>query len=410
MLDRYRDYLLKEVKVEKKYVPYYIKWVSNCIDFLKVDSGVRIANDDRLKFLEHLSNRFEDWQVRQADYSIKLYNHFLFKQKEKITKDLKDKKLWDRVEKLTVKALRLRHLSYRTEQTYIGWVKRFRIFVGERSPSELSGVELQDFLTHLAVDKRVSPSTQNQALNALVFLFKNVLKKDVSIYIDAIRAKERRRLPVVLSRKEVKEVLSLIEGEQKLMASLMYGCGLRVSECVRLRIQDIDLEQNIITIRAGKGKKDRVALVPESLKDDLIEQFERARALYDEDRKKDLPGVYLPGALERKYPKAGKEWGWFWLFPARALSVDPVTNRVRRHHVHPATVQRAVREAVKKAGITKKATAHTLRHSFATHLLEDGYDIRTVQELLGHKNLNTTMIYTHVAKRNIMGVRSPLDS
>ncbi len=410
MIEEYRKYLLEKVKIEDKYLPYYIKWVSDCISFLKKEVGKRIINEEKESFLEYLSKRFEDWQIKQADYAIKLYNHFLLKQPESIKASEKQKEHWNRLESKTRRALRLRHLSYRTEQTYIGWIKRFRLFVKEKSPSELNGVEIQDFLSNLAVDKKVSASTQNQALNALVFLFKNVLKKDISNYIDAIRAKERRRLPVVLTKKEVRKVLSLIEGEQKLMAALMYGCGLRVSECVRLRIKDIDLEQNTLTVRAGKGDKDRITLLPESLKDDLLSQLERAREIYKQDRKKNLPGVYLPGALKKKYPNAGKEWGWFWLFPSRSLSIDPVTNTVRRHHVHPATVQRAVRDAVRKAEIAKPATAHTLRHSFATHLIEDGYDIRTVQELLGHKSLNTTMIYTHVAKRNILGVKSPLDS
>ncbi len=409
MLDSYKLYLQEEVQIDEKYIPYYIKWVGDCISFLKKERGKRITNEEKHSFLEHLSERYEDWQIKQADYALKLYNHFLLKQKKEPNADKKQKSEWDRVEAKTRKTLRLKHLSYRTEQTYIGWVKRFRCFVNEKAPYELDGTEMQDFLTHLAVDKKVSPSTQNQALNALVFLFKNVLKKDISNYIDAIRAKERRRLPVVLTRKEVKRVLSFMEGEQRLMAALMYGCGLRVSECVRLRIKDIDLEQNTVTVRAGKGDKDRITLLPESLKDKLLEQFKRARAIYDEDRKKNLPGVYLPGALERKYPRASKQWGWFWLFPSKSLSVDPKTNTVRRHHVHSATLQRAVRDAVKKAEIAKPATAHTLRHSFATHLIEDGYDIRTVQELLGHKSLNTTMIYTHVAKRNILGVKSPLD-
>ncbi len=409
MLEKYKLYLKKEVKIDEKYIPYYLKWVGDCISFLKKEKEKRISNEEKQSFLLHLSERYEDWQVKQADYAIKLYNHLLLKkQNEKKTQE-RQKSEWDRVEAKTRKALRLKHLSYRTEQTYIGWIKRFRRFVKEQSPSKLEGTQVQDFLTHLAVDKRVSPSTQNQALNALVFLFKYVLKRDISNYIDAIRAKERRRLPVVLTRKEVKRVLSLMEGEQRLMAALMYGCGLRVSECMRLRIKDIDLEQNTVTVRGGKGDKDRITLLPESLKDELLEQFKRARVIYDEDRKKNLPGVYLPGALERKYPRASKEWGWFWLFPSRSLSVDPKTNRVRRHHVHSATLQRAVRDAVKKAEITKPATAHTLRHSFATHLIEDGYDIRTVQELLGHKSLNTTMIYTHVARRNILGVKSPLD-
>ncbi len=409
MLEQYRRYLLQEVNIEEKYLPYYVRWVSDCVSFLNKEQGVRISNEEKQSFLEYLSERFEDWQVKQADYAIKLYNHFLLRYQSSLNPELNQIDEWESVQGKTIRVLRLKHFSYRTEQTYIGWVKRFRRFVKEKSPYELSGVEIQDFLTYLAVDKKVSPSTQNQALNAIVFLYKNVLKKEISSYIDAIRARERRRLPVVLTKKEVRHVLSLIEGEQRLMASLMYGCGLRVSECLRLRIKDIDFEQNILVVRAGKGDKDRITLLPESLKDDLLNQIEEVRKIYEEDRRKGLPGVWLPGGLERKYPEAGKEWGWFWLFPSKSLSIDPVNHTVRRHHVHPATLQRAVRDAVKQADIAKPATAHSLRHSFATHLIEDGYDVRTVQELLGHKSLNTTMIYTHVAKRNILGVKSPLD-
>ncbi|RMG04646.1 MAG: integron integrase, partial [Nitrospirae bacterium] len=219
----------------------------------------------------------------------------------------------------------------------------------------------------------------------------------------------RRRLPVVLSKKEIQSIFDNLKGTHRLMAMLIYGCGLRLQECLNLRIKDIDLEKNLVIVRAGKGDKDRRTILPDTLKDALLQHISEIRRLYDEDRARGLPGVYLPGALERKYPNAGKEWAWFWLFPSKSLSVDPRTNTVRRHHIHAGTLQKAFKEAVRKAEIEKSASVHTLRHSFATHLLEDGYDIRTVQELLGHKSLNTTMIYTHVAKRNILGVKSPLD-
>jgi len=308
-----------------------------------------------------------------------------------------------------VKALRLRHRAYRTEKSYLTWLYRFREFVGGKRPRELEGIDVQNFLTYLAVEKRVSASTQNQALNAIIFVFRHVLKKDIEAYIGAVRARQKRRLPVVLTKKEVQQIFDKMSGGHRLMAMLIYGCGLRLSECVRLRIKDVDLEQNIVIVRSGKEDKDRMTILPERLKDDLIRHIDSIRLLYELDRKSNLNGVVLPDALERKYPNAGKEWGWFWLFPSKSLSIDPRTKIVRRHHIHPATLQRAFKAAVKETGITKPVSIHSLRHSFATHLLEDGYDIKTVQELLGHKHLQTTMIYTHVAKKNVLGVRSPLD-
>ena len=213
----------------------------------------------------------------------------------------------------------------------------------------------------------------------------------------------------MLTKREVQKIFDRMSGTKRLMAMLIYGCGLRLFECLRLRIKDVDLERDTLIVRSGKGGKDRQTVLPESLKDDLIRHMDSIRSIYDQDRKKGVPGVAMPHALERKYPQTGKEWGWFWLFPSKSLSVDPVSGRVRRHHIHQASIQKSVKKAALEAGITKNASVHTLRHSFATHLLEDGYDIRTIQELLGHKNLQTTMIYTHVASRNVLGVKSPLD-
>ncbi len=402
-----KRFLLEEVRIKPRNLPYYLKWIFECYEFLGKTTDERVNNKEKGTFLRHLSLFYEDWQVKQADYAIKLYNHFL--SRIHTVESRTEPQQWDNVEAEMKKAIRLKNLSYRTEKSYLGWVKRFRVFVRERAPSEVGGDEFQEFLTYLAIDKKVSPSTQNQALNALVFLFKHVLDKDIEGYIDAVRAKYRRRLPVVLTRQEVQRVISKMEGIQRLMAAMIYGCGLRVSECVRLRIKDIDLENLTVTVRQGKGDKDRITVLPESLREAILEQMKRARAIYERDRKQNIAGVSLPGALERKYPKAGREWGWFWLFPSGSLSVDPRGNTVRRHHLHSATLQRAFRKALKETGITKHASVHTLRHSFATHLLEGGYDIRTIQELLGHKQLHTTMIYTHVARKNVMGVRSPLD-
>jgi integron integrase len=306
-------------------------------------------------------------------------------------------------------SLRLRHRSYSTEKTYITWLRSFRNFIKDRIPEQISERDLQDFLSSLAVEKRISPSTQNQVLNAIVFFFRHVLEKNIDGEISAVRARRRRHLPVVLTVKEIQNIFDRMLGTPKLMAMIIYGCGLRLQECLNLRIKDIDFEQNIVIVRSGKGDKDRRTVLPESLKDLLIEHCAAVRLVYEKDREKNLPGVFLPGAFEKKYPNAGKELAWFWLFPSQSLSVDPHTHTIRRHHMNPASLQKAFKAAVMQAGVTKQASVHTLRHSFATHLLETGYDIRTIQELLGHTNLQTTMIYTHVATKNILGVRSPLD-
>jgi integron integrase len=308
-----------------------------------------------------------------------------------------------------IEALRLRQRSLSTEKTYIGWLRGFRTFINSKEDDKLSAQDIQDYLSYLAVEKRISSSTQNQALNAIVFFYRHVLDKNIDGELNAVRASQKRRLPVVLSHKEIESIFSQMQGTHKLMAMLAYGCGLRLLECLKLRIKDIDIEQSLVIVRSGKGDEDRRTVLPETLKDELIRHIGETRALYEEDRKKDMPGVYLPHALEKKYPNAGKEWGWFWLFPSKSVSVDPVSLTVRRHHVHPASLQKAFKTALTRSGVPKHASVHTLRHSFATHLLEKGYDIRTIQELLGHKNLQTTMIYTHVASRNILGVISPLD-
>ncbi|MBW2139353.1 MAG: integron integrase [Deltaproteobacteria bacterium] len=309
----------------------------------------------------------------------------------------------------TRRVLRLRHRSLSTEKSYLMWLRRFRAFANSKGLRDLEASDLQGFLSYLAVEKKVSPSNQSQALNALVFVYRHVLEKDIENAISAVRARERRRLPVVMSVQEVERVFDEMTGIHRLMGMLIYGCGLRLMECLRLRIKDVDLERGVVIVRSGRGDKDRKTVFPERLKDDLIQHIDGVSEIYEKDRKQGLNGVQLPGTLERKYPNAGKEWGWFWLFPSKSLSVDPVSLVVRRHHVHPASLQRAFKIATAKAGISKQVSIHTLRHSFATHLLERGYDIRTIQELLGHKNLQTTMIYTHVATKNILGVRSPLD-
>ncbi|MBI4528653.1 MAG: integron integrase, partial [Deltaproteobacteria bacterium] len=304
-------------------------------------------------------------------------------------------------------AIRTRHYSYRTEKAYTHWIKRFIFFHDKRHPTEMGEAEIGRFLSSLATEGRVSASTQNQAFNALLFLYKEVLGKGIGLVEGVVRAKRPQRLPVVLTKEEVKKVIDQMNGLPRLMAILLYGGGLRLMECCRLRVKDIDFSRNEIVIRAGKGDKDRHTMLPAAIKESLFKHIEANRCRHQEDIKKGLGRVALPNALERKYPNAGREWAWQWVFPAPNHYTDRVTGERRRHHLHESVLQKAVKEAVLKAGMTKPASPHTFRHCFATHLLEDGYDIRTVQELLGHRDVSTTMVYTHVLNRGGRGVRSP---
>lgn len=307
-------------------------------------------------------------------------------------------------------AVRLRHFSIRTEDTYTNFIRRFIIFHGKRHPREMGVDEIRGFLTHLAVEGNVAASTQNVALSALLFLYRDVLRVELP-FIDGVeRAKRPARVPTVLTREEVNRVLALTGGVHRLMAGLLYGAGLRLMECIRLRVKDIDFGYGQITVRDGKGAKDRRTLLPVSLSEPLKLQLAQVKAQHDIDLRQGYGEVYLPYALERKYPNAAKSWAWQYVFPASKLSVDPRSGVVRRHHASEDRLQRAIKEAVRSAGLTKPASCHTLRHSFATHLLEANYDIRTIQELLGHKDVSTTMIYTHVLNRGGRGVASPLDA
>jgi integron integrase len=305
--------------------------------------------------------------------------------------------------------LRFKHYSLRTEQAYVGWIKRYIWFHDKRHPRDLGPQDVEAFLTDLAVSREVAAATQNQALAALLFLYKEVLGIELPWLDDIGRAKKPQRLPVVLTVSDVRLLLAQLEGTHGLMAQLLYGTGMRLMECVRLRVKDVDFERHEIIVRDGKGGKDRVTMLPASLAAPLRDHLKRVRILFEQDNSAGQPGVYLPDALEKKYPNASKEWGWFWAFPARGLAVDQHSGIKRRHHTHEQALQRAIKKAVATAGITKPATTHTLRHSFATHLLQSGYDIRTVQELLGHSDVSTTMIYTHVLNKGGRGVTSPLD-
>ena len=305
--------------------------------------------------------------------------------------------------------LRLKHYSIRTETQYVQWIRRFILFHDKRHPKDMGVAELEAFLTHLAVEGRVAASTQNQALSALLFLYREVLAINLPWLDNVVRAKTPQRLPVVLTRQEVVSVLDGMSGVYGLMARLLYGTGMRLMECVRLRVKDVDFEQAEILIRDGKGAKDRVTMLPQSLVEALRAHLKIRQCLYEEDRAKGMASVYLPDALDRKYPNAAVDWAWQYIFNSGSYSIDPRSGAERRHHIDEKLLQRAVKKAVVASGIAKLATPHTFRHSFATHLLQSGYDIRTVQELLGHADVQTTMIYTHVLNRGGRGVVSPLD-
>lgn len=307
-------------------------------------------------------------------------------------------------------ALRRKHYSYRTEKTYLHWIRRFIYFHHKRHPRDMAEPEIAAFLTHLAVARRVSASTQNQALNAILFLYKQVLQREIGLVQGVVRAKRPERLPVVLTREEVHAVLARLSGREWLMAGLMYGAGLRVMECLRLRVKDVDFGMNQIIVRDGKGQKDRVTPLPAAVIPALRQQIIETQRLRDADLADGYGEVSLPFALERKYPNASRELSWRYIFPASQRSRDPYTGRIKRHHLDDSVIQRAIKQAVYAAGLRKPASCHTLRHSFATHLLLAGQDIRTIQELLGHRDVSTTMIYTHVLGRGARGVASPMDT
>lgn len=306
--------------------------------------------------------------------------------------------------------LRVKHYSIRTETQYLQWIKRFILFHDKRHPREMGAVEVEAFLTHLAVAGRVAAATQNQALSALLFLYREVLNIDLPWLDKVVRAKQPQRLPVVLTRQEVTAILDRMTGVHGLMARLLYGTGMRLMECVRLRVKDVDFERAEIVVRDGKGAKDRITMLPQALIGPLQDHLRWRRQLFEDDKAKGRAAVYLPDALGKKYPTAAVDWPWQYIFPSGSYSIDPRSGEERRHHIDEKLLQRAVKKAVQASGVAKLATPHTFRHSFATHLLQSGYDIRTVQELLGHADVATTMIYTHVLNKGGRGVTSPLDA
>ncbi len=410
MIGNFKTYLEDQHVVLEKQVGFYVTWVMRFFSYFKKDPGDPVPQEELDTYLNHLSMKLEEWQVKQAKEAIRLYLYFRKRKSAAFSSGQTPlNERWREATGEMQRMLRLKHRSFATEKAYLGWLRDFYRFVKGIDPEALTSEQVRDFLSYLAVERHVTASTQNQAFNAILFFYRHALHKETVQIEGTLRARQSLRLPVVLTKQEVLRLLDNLEGYYRLMARLIYGCGLRISECLRLRIKDIDFEKGCLIIRAGKGDADRVTVLPESLKDDLRKHLEQVRRVYDQDRSDGVDGVFLPGALEKKYPDAGKSWVWFWTFPSRDLSADPRSGKIRRHHIHETGVQRQIKEAARKAGIPKNVTAHSLRHSFATRLLENGYDIRTIQELLGHKNVQTTMIYTHVAAKNVLGVKSPLD-
>lgn len=386
---------------------YFVGWVKR---FLRTHFSPVLSDQDKImQFTESLAadKNIEDWQVDQARRAVEVYLNMFVKhvEKQNMTADMRYLQILDEM----IRVLRLKHYAYRTEQTYGDWVKRYLRHCVDQSMDFQESSSVKLYLTFLAVDRKVSASTQNQAFHSILFLFRHILQKDLEDIRGTVRAKSTLNLPTVLSVDEVRSVFLQVEGTRRMMLELVYGAGLRVSELTRLRIMHIDFGNTHILVKDGKGAKDRIVPLPKKLEDPLRVHLSRVKEMHNDDLSKGYGEVYLPEALSRKYPNAGRDWKWQYVFPGGKLSVDPRSGKVRRHHVLDHTVQRIMKKAVKSAGISKKATVHTLRHSFATHLLMNGVNIREIQELLGHKSIETTMIYTHIVRELSETPRSPLD-
>lgn len=416
-LQQFGEFLLKGRLVREKAAPYFVRWVRKFLSRPATDEPVA---DQVRRFCEELERggRWQDWQVRQAEQALRIYFVNYLNRTEWHRKPasavVDDQGRIDPVATLQqLRArIRTRHYSYRTECSYADWVRRFLDYVAKRQEVQRPRVasdSVRDYLTHLAVRQGVSASTQNQAFCALLFLCREVLGVEVEGLSRGVRAKPGERLPVVLSMPEAAALLDAVRGTARLMAGLIYGGGLRVSECCELRVKDLDFEQGLLFVRGGKGGKDRSTLLAQAGREELRAQLQRSQALHLADRASGLAGVAMPEALERKYPGATRELAWFWVFPSHTLSSDPRTGVVRRHHISDSVVQKAVKAAAIEARIHKPVSVHTLRHSFATHLLLNGVDIRQIQEYLGHANVETTMVYTHVVRELRNPATSPLD-
>ncbi len=416
-LPAFQKYLLEKNLAPAKNVPFYAHWVSRFLDYARRNefSALEYQEAAVLGFLDSLKSDSHvlDWQHRQANDSIRLYYfHYLNKTDARSVKAVASDSMTEIIQEAK-RLIRLKHYSISTERTYIQWIERFLRYAqqtAKKTITETDASDLKNFLSHLALVQRVSSSTQNQAFNGILFFFRYVLGKEVGNLADTVRAKRGQKLPVVFSVEEVKRLLASMNGKDLLIAGLLYGTGMRLMELARLRVKDIDMDLNTVTVRSGKGDKDRATLLPATVKDQLNNHLIEVKNLHESDLSRGYGEVYLPDALIRKYPNAGKEWAWQYVFPANKLSVDPRSGQVARHHISDSAIQEVIKKAIRKAGISKHASVHTLRHSFATHLLMNGVNIREVQELLGHKNVETTMIYTHVIRDMAGAPKSPLDT
>lgn len=414
LLPEFQEFLRSRRLVHDKYIPFYAHWARSFLVFSENDA--QLTNDLTIhKFLDFLraQKNISDWQVKQAYDAVTLYiNQFTDIHKQESYETKTPSARAGMIEQMR-QALRIKHYAYRTELKYIDWVEDFSRYMTnvkkKKVDSSLKSSDVRDYLGHLALKRKVAASTQNQAFNALIFLFRNVLKIDLQDLNKAVRAKRGQKLPVVLTVEEIKEVLKHIKGENLLILKLIYGSGLRVMELTRLRVKDVDFGVNLIIVRNAKGDKDRSTIFPESVKEQLRNHLDEVKLLHKEDLDAGYGEVYLPNALSRKYPNAAKEWHWQYVFPSSNLSVDPRSGKIRRHHKSDKAVRSAMYSALKKTEIAKHASVHTLRHSFATHLLMRGVNIRVIQQLLGHKNIETTMIYLHVVRELSGTPDSPLD-
>jgi integron integrase len=432
----YRDVVLAG-GIPEKFADWYVRWSEDFAKFIKGKPLKERTSRDVEEYLKSIAKqrKARPWQVDQARDAIRiLYHDFLgialpvathtvgnsphietgeIHQRQTFEDTNVDPERFDALFGKLISRIRdeirYRHYSIRTEHTYISWIKRFLNYHKLTPAESLGTAEIKAYLEYLAVAREISASTQNQALNALVFLYTQVLKVDPGDFSDFVRAKKRPKLPVVLTKNEIHLFFEKLSGVEYLAAGLLYGAGLRLMECMRLRIKDVDLERHQVIVRNGKGNKDRVTLLPDRFSPALAAQIRVARDIFEKDLEKGSNGVFIWPSLDRKNPAAAKDWIWQYVFPSTGLSVDPRSRKVRRHHLHASTIQKAVKRAARSAGLPKPVSPHTLRHSFATHLLENGYDIRTVQELLGHADVATTMIYTHVLNRPGIAVKSPAD-
>ena len=418
ILPEFQTFLLEKKMVPEKNVLFYALWASKYFNYARKKQIPAEGYQENavVEFIETLKSdpNMSDWQIRQAGDAIRLYYFHYRGFKPNNLSTVKSTDFTPELLEEAKRLIRLKHYSYSTERTYLQWIKRFLEHAKQTGKKETSAAletsDCKNFLSHLALKEKVSASTQNQAFNSLLFLFRNVLCKDMGDLAQTVRAKRGQKLPVVFSVEEVKQLFACLNSKDLLIAGLLYGSGLRLMELARLRVKDVDMDLKTLTVRSGKGDKDRTTILPLSVKEQLKNHLIEVKSLHENDLARGYGEVHLPDALGRKYPNAGKEWAWQYVFPANNLSVDPRSGKIHRHHIGDSAIQEMIKKAIKKSAIPKHGSVHTLRHSFATHLLMDGVNIREVQELLGHKNVETTMIYTHVLRDMSKAPKSPLDA